>query len=255
MNRILIVLFALCVLIAPLFAPYDPLTTNPPDQLQPPSQQHLLGTDLLGRDVLSRALYGGRHTLGIATLATLIALVPGIVVGVASGLSNPWVDKGLQIVVSAVLAFPGLIVALVVLTLMGSGAGSLAIATGVMQIAPCIRIVRTAVLEVRTQTYMEAAASLGASRLRLILYHILPNIRSTLAAYSVIVFSFSVLNNAALSFLGLGADLSTPDWGTMLSEGRTAFRVAPWIGLAPGLGITATVLLFTWMARRLNSRE
>lgn len=209
---------------------------------------------MLGRDVLSRALYGGRHTLGIAALASLIALVPGVVIGLLSGFSRRWLDSGIQIGVSAVLAFPGLMVALVVLTLAGSGVFSLALATGVMQIASCIRVVRAAVLEVRSQTYMEAAVSLGASRLRLIMYYVLPNIRNSLAAYSVIVFSFSVLNNAALSFLGLGGSLSTPDWGMMLSDGRTAFRVAPWIGFAPGVGITATVLLFTWMARRLHPR-
>jgi peptide/nickel transport system permease protein len=254
MSRVLAVLFFAFVFVSPLFAPYDPLKTDPPVQLQPPSQAHPLGTDLLGRDVLSRTLYGGQRTLTIAALATLIALVPGILIGLFSGMSARWLDNTIQIGVSALLAFPALMVGLVVITLTGSGALPLALAAGIMQISPCIRVVRGAVLDVRSQTYMEAAASLGASRLRLTMRHVLPNIRPAVVSYALVVFSFSVLNNAALSFLGLGGDPSAADWGLMLADGRTAFRAAPWIGAAPGVGITVTILLLAWLARDVNRR-
>jgi ABC-type dipeptide/oligopeptide/nickel transport system permease subunit len=255
MLRIAIILFFAFLLAGPLIAPQDPMLTDPANQLQPPSQAHLLGTDLLGRDVLSRALYGGQRTLLIAGLATIIALVPGIVIGIISGLSSPLLDSGIQVFVSATLAFPALMLALVVLTLIGAGAFPLALASGVAQIALCARITRASVLEVRSQMYIQAAKSLGATPVRLIVYHVLPNIRLPLFAYAVVVFSFCVLNAAALSFLGLGGDLSVPDWGVMLADGRTAFRSAPWIGLAPGLGITITVLMLNSLAHDITRRK
>lgn len=253
MSRIAPVLFLIMVLVGPLIAPYDPMRTEPVNQLQPPSWSHLLGTDFLGRDVLSRALHGGQRTLLIAGIATVIALVPGVLIGLASGFGARWLDGGLQVIVSAVLAFPGLMFALVVVTVVGAGAVPLA--TGAMQIAPCARVVRAAVMEVRSQPYIQAADALGASRMRIVFYHVLSNIQPILFAYAIVIFSFSVLNNAALSFLGLGGDPGIPDWGTMLFDGRTAFRAAPWIGLAPGIGITMTVLLLNRLADDLNRRR
>lgn len=249
MFRILVLLFVAFVLLAPLAAPYDPMATEPFNQLQSPDAAHLLGTDLLGRDVLSRALYGGQRTLLIAVAATVVAFVPGVLLGVLSGLAPHWLDGGLQILISAALAFPGLLLALVILTLVGTGAVPLALATGMTQIAPVARVTRAAVMEVQSYLYLQAAESLGAGRMRLVMYHILPNTAPTLLAYVVVVFSYSVLNNAALSFLGLGGDPGIPDWGMMLAEARTAFRAAPWIGLMPGLGITLLVVLLNRLSR------
>lgn len=255
MSSRVVILYFLLVLGSPLIAPYDPLQTDTSHQLEPPTGTHLMGTDFLGRDVLSRALYGGQRTLFIALLASMIALIPGAAIGLISGLSSPWFDSGIQVIVSAVLAFPGLMLALVVLTLLGSGTLPLALATGIALIAPCARVVRSAVFEVRGQMYLEAAESLGAAPVRLAYYHILPNIQSPLFAYAVVIFSFSILNAAALSFLGLGGDPSVPDWGAMLFEGRTHFRSAPWIGLMPGLGITLSVLLLNRLARDLTRQK
>ena len=253
MIRIALLFYLVLVLAGPLIAPYDPMRTDPVNQLQPPSPSHPLGTDFLGRDVLSRALHGGQRTLLIAAVATAIALIPGVLIGLVSGLGARWLDDCVQVVVSAVLAFPGLMLALVVLTLVGGGA--LPLATGVMQIAPCARIVRAAVLEVRSQPYVQAANAVGATPLRVVYFYVLPNIQPVLVAYAIVIFSFSVLNNAALSFLGLGGAPGVPDWGTMLLDGRTAFRAAPWIGLAPGLGITATVFLLNQLVRYINQRR
>jgi peptide/nickel transport system permease protein len=135
------------------------------------------------------------------------------------------------------------------------GVEALPLATGVMQIAPCARVVRAAVLEVRSQPYVQAANAVGATPVRIVFFHVLPNIQAVLVAYAIVIFSFSILNNAALSFLGLGGDPGVPDWGTMLLDGRTAFRAAPWIGLAPGLGITATVFLLNQLARQFSQRR
>jgi ABC-type dipeptide/oligopeptide/nickel transport system permease subunit len=253
MIRVLTAVVVALILLSPLAAPYDPMLTEPINQLQPPDTAHLLGTDLLGRDVLSRAMFGGQRTLLIATAAAVVALVPGVLLGLTSGLGPEWLDGALQTLIGAALALPGLLLALVILTLLGTGALPLSLATGISQIAAIARVTRSAVMEVRSLLYVQAAASLGVSRTRLVLRHILPNIAPTLLAYAVIVFSFSVLNNAALSFLGLGGDPGIPDWGMMLADARTAFRSAPWIGLAPGLGITLLVMLLNRLARSFSS--
>ncbi|MEP7293213.1 MAG: ABC transporter permease [Chloroflexota bacterium] len=245
-----LLVFVVALLLAPLIAPADPLHTDAAHQFQPPGAAHLLGSDLLGRDVLSRALYGGQHTLLIAALATAIAVVPGVLLGLLGAFG--WASRLTAILINALLAFPGLLLALMILTLAGQGALPLALATGFTQIAPCARVTRAAVLGVRSLGYVEAARSLGAGRGRMIFAHILPNILTTLLAYSAVIFAYAILNSAALSFLGLGGEPAVPDWGVMLSEGRQAFRVAPWIAAVPGVMITLTIMLVNRAADRLS---
>jgi ABC-type dipeptide/oligopeptide/nickel transport system permease subunit len=236
----------LLVLLAPLVASYDPMQTSDA-QLQPPGGDHLLGTDLLGRDVLSRALFGGRRTLLIAFLATMLAVASGTLLGLLAGTVGGKLDATILSLLNAMLAFPSLVLALVVLTLLGAGIVSLAVATGMAQVASYARVTRSAVIAVRSMGYVEVAHALGATRPHIMSNHILPNIGRTLLAYAGVVFSYTILNAAALTFLGLGGEPGIPDWGVMLAEGRTAFRVAPWIGLVPGLLITVTV----WAVNRL----
>jgi ABC-type dipeptide/oligopeptide/nickel transport system permease subunit len=224
------------------------MRTNPAAQMQPPDAAHLLGTDMLGRDVLSRALYGGQHTLLIAALATAIAVLPGVLLGLAALAA----DRPASVLINALLAFPGLLLALVVMTLLGQGALPLALATGITQIAPCARVTRAAVLGARGQGYVEAARSLGAGWVRIVTYHLLPNVLTTLLAYAAVVFAYAVLNSAALSFLGLGGQPGIPDWGAMLYEGRQAFRGAPWVAAAPGLAVTLTVILVNRAAETIG---
>jgi peptide/nickel transport system permease protein len=243
---LVLVVIGLLVLFAPVFVSTDPMRTSSA-QLRPPSGDYVLGTDLLGRDVLSRALYGGRRTLLIAALATVLAVVPGTALGLVAGTLGGRLDALIDTLLNALLAFPGLVLALVVLTLLGVGILPLAAATGMAQVAAYARVTRSAVIAVRSTGYVEAAHALGATRLHIMSNHILPNIAMTLLAYTGVVFSYCILNGAALTFLGLGGEPGTPDWGVMLAEGRTAFRVAPWIGLVPGLAITATV----WAVNRL----
>lgn len=251
--RAILIGLVLFVLLTPTLAPYDPMQTAPVNQLAPPSSAHLLGTDLLGRDVLSGTLVGGQHTLLIAALATTIAVIPGLLIGLLAVFST--LDRLLSAFMNAILAFPGLLLALLVLTLVGQGAFALALATGVTQIAPCARVIRAAVISVRSSAYVEAARSLGASESRLIAAHILPNILPTALAYIGVVFAYAILNSAALSFLGLGGQPGIPDWGVMLYEGRQAFRTAPWIAFAPGIAITLTVMLVNRAADRFTSPQ
>jgi peptide/nickel transport system permease protein len=242
------------ITLAPVLMPLDPMKTNPSLQFQPPGDGYFLGTDSLGRDVWSRVLYGGQSTLFMAVLATVIAIVPGIALGLLARAGQCWLDLSISTLMSALLAVPSLIVALVVLTLLGRGILSLSIAIGLSQIASCAAVTRAAVQSVRSLTYIEAGYGLGATHRHVLLHYILPNIQPTLLAYATIIFGYSVLNGAALSFLGLGGELGTPDWGVMLAEGRAAFRIAPWIGIAPGLAITATIWAVNALADQIGKR-
>ncbi len=252
MPRTLVPVMILLVLVgvAPLLAPADPMRTDTARQLEAPSSEHLFGTDLLGRDVLSRALHGGKHTMVIAALATLVAVIPGVLLGLLGVVS--WADRLVNILVNAVLAFPGLLLALMIMTVLGQGALPLLLATGLTQIAPCARVTGAAVFGVYPLGYVEAARGLGATRLRVIFAHVLPNILPTVLAYAAVIFAYAILNSAALSFLGLGGEPGIPDWGVMLYEGRQAFRTAPWIAAVPGLAITATVMMVNRAADRLG---
>jgi len=246
---ILVVIFGIIVL-GPLFITTDPLTTNPEIQLQPPDGQHPLGTDLLGRDVLSRVVHGGRQSLIVATLATLWSAGAGLIVGGVTGLSRYDFDL---LVINATLAVPSLVIALVILTLLGRGTGPLVIALGFSQIAPFAFVTRSAVRLALAEGYVEAAYSLGASRFYVLTHHIFSRVLPTLVAYTGVVFSYTLLNGAALSFLGIGHEPGIPDWGTMLAEGRANFRTAPWIGLAPGVAITLIIWSVNEMADQLTS--
>lgn len=237
----LLIVWLLLVLLAPVFAPHDPMDTDTTRTLQPPGVDQWLGTDSLGRDVLSRVLYGGRRTIIIAALASAVAVLPGVLLGLLSAFR--WLDRPMSIFINAVLAFPGLLLALIIMTLLGQGVLPLALATGLAQVAPVARITRSAVLGVLGLGYVEAARGLGAGQVRVITAHVFPNVLPTILAYTGVVFAYAILNSAALSFLGLGGEPGVPDWGVLLYEGRQAFRLAPWIAVAPGIAITLTVIL------------
>jgi peptide/nickel transport system permease protein len=251
-GALLVTAVVVVVLVAPLLAPQDPMQMDTLAGLQPPSEAHLLGTDRFGRDMLSRLLYGAQRTLSIATLATGIAIVPGLLLGLAAGMGRASIDGAIMALINALLAFPGFLLALVVVTLVGAGTFSIALATGIALLAQYARVVRAAVYTVRGQEYVEAARALGAPSLRVMLGHILPNVMPTLLAYAGVMFSYSLLNSAALSFLGLGGDLGAPDWGAMLFEGRMTFQSAPWVSFAPGLALTLVVLAVNSAADRLS---
>lgn len=240
------------VVFGPLLINHDPLAADPANQLKPPALSHILGTDLLGRDVLSRYLHGGRHTLLSAFGATVFALGAGTCLGIAAGTGMGIAVSLLKAVLTGLLALPGVVIALVVLAALGRGVIPLSLAIGLSQTAPTAVVIQAAVLTIRAQLYVEAAYALGASNNYILFAHILPNILPTLAAYGSAVFGYALLNGAALTFLGVGAAPGTPDWGVMLAEGRAVFRSAPWISIAPGLTITVIVWAVNNLADSLN---
>lgn len=245
MKKLIIPFIVLGVVIggtvfAPSLAPYDPMQIHAVI-LDLPSSDHLLGTDSLGRDVFSRLLYGGRHTLAIALIASGIALVIGVGLGIIWGLAPKGLDDLLTVIMSAVLAIPSLLMALVILTLLGRGMGQIALAVGVSQIVLVVQVVRGATLGIRHAPYIESAYAIGATRARIIRHYILPNILPVVVSYGGVIVGYSLLNGTALTFLGLG-ELGVPDWGVILAEGRGVFDVAPRIAIYAGVLITSVVL-------------
>jgi ABC-type dipeptide/oligopeptide/nickel transport system permease subunit len=241
----------LALLIAPVFAPYDPFDTNPSQELQPPSFQHILGTDALGRDVFSRFLYGGQRTMAMAVGAAFIALSAGLIVGATAGLGHRGVDTAILMLTNALLPIPLLIFALALITLSGAGEVQVIVATGIGLVAPMAIFTRTTLKQLQIEPYITAALSLGSTKFWLWRYYYLPNMRPLLIAYGVVIFVYALLNNAALSFLGLGGEPAVPEWGRMLADGRYVFRTAPWVALASGLGIVLLAVLMNMVARRL----
>jgi peptide/nickel transport system permease protein len=245
-----VVLIALVALVfaAPALSGHDPRHAFSGQALQPPTSSHPLGTDTLGRDVLSRTLWGGRQTLGVALLAMGIAVFPGLIVGLVAGYYGGWPDRLLMAAMDVLLAFPNLLLALALIALTGTGSLQVALAVGTAGLPAYARMARTAVKEVRSALFIEAAYAIGAPPRHILRMHILPNIMGALLSFGGVSLSWAILNGAALSFLGFGGDPAMPDWGAMLNEGRTAFRLAPWIALPPGLAITLTIFTVNRLA-------
>ena len=249
LAAVLLIFIALMSLAAPIIAPHDPLTTSLENQLLGPSAEHFFGTDFLGRDVFSRAVYGGRQTLAMAAAATLIAASVGLLLGLIAAYGNRWLDLLASSLIDALLAAPGLLVALVILSIMGGGQTSVIIAVGIAGIAPFARTTRDAITAVRGEPFVESAVSLGASEARILLIHILPNARGVLMAFLGVTFSWALLNGAALTFLGFIGDPNTPDWGVMLAAGRQTFAVAPYEAMTAGVLLALTVGAVNQLAR------
>ena len=242
------VLWLILLLLAPIISPHNPRQTNPENTRQAPSASHIFGTDNIGRDVFSRTLHGGQRTILIALISTLIATIPAILLAILSNMGNQTIDTLIQVTLNAVLAFPSLLIALVILTLLGRGVLPIAIATGLAQFPFYLQVARGIFKQEQTKQYITAGKSLGASNLHLLIYHILPNTRPTLTAYASITFAYCIINSAGLSLLGLGGDPSIPDWGVMLATGRDSFRSAPWSAIAPSVAISITVILANKLA-------
>jgi len=228
--------------LASLLAPAGPLAVDTTRSLLPPGSNNPLGTDLFGRDVLTRLLWGGRWTLGMGLLGLAVTIGLGLPAGLAAGYFGGRVESVIMRLVDALLAFPGLLLAMAVVAVLGPGLGSVSIAVGLSAAPAYARVARSAALEVRAQPYVEAARALGGSEWRTIARHILPNTAAPLLAFAATQLGWVLLNGAALNFLGLGAPLGTPEWGATLNEGRGYLRDAPWVSTFPGLALTLTVL-------------
>jgi peptide/nickel transport system permease protein len=237
-----------------LFTGLDPLSTDTSTVLQPPGWGHVFGTDQAGRDVYSRIVYGARYSLGVGLGATAGALVVGVFVGTLTGLAPRVVDGVLMRVVEVLLAFPEFLLALFVLAVLGPGPANVAVAVGIAAVPAYIRVARAETLVVRRTDYVEAARGLGVQPWRVALRHVVPNILAPLSVIATIGIGTSIVAAAGLSFLGLGPQDPTPEWGLILADGRNQLGQAWWVAVFPGLFITATVIAATAVGRRLRRR-
>lgn len=236
-----LVLIAL-VLLAPVLAPLDPMAMDFEHILASPSRSHLFGTDDLGRDIFSRVLYGGRESLSVALLAVAVAGVGGVFFGLISGYYGGRIDGVIMRLVDIFLAFPAILLALSIVAALGPGLGTVLIALGFASIPAVIRFVRGTVLAAKNNEYVLAARVLGASDAYIMFTQILPNIFAPLIIYSTLGLASAILATAGLSYIGLGAQPPSPEWGAMLNAGRTYLRDAWWMSVFPGVLIFFAVL-------------
>lgn len=248
---LLIVLVA-CAVLAPVLAPYNPYESNMPQALQAPSAAHFMGTDELGRDILSRLLYGARISLLVGIEAVSLALVCGIIFGALAGFYGGKVDTAIMGIMDIMLSFPSLLLAIAFMTVLGRGVEKAVIAIGIVSIPQYARIVRGSVLSVKENVYVMAARAIGNSDRRLIFVHILPNVLAPIIVRATIGVSVAILEAAALGFLGLGVEPPTAEWGTMLGSGRQTIFNAPHIVTFPGIAITLTVMAFNLLGDGLR---
>ncbi len=238
---ILIVLPALSIL-APLIAPYDPIDQSPLDALHGPTTDHWFGTDQFGRDIFSRLLYGGRYSLPVGIISVGIAAVIGIPLGLIAGYYRGWAESWIMRVMDILLAFPGILLSLTAISILGPGLNNVMIAVGLSSIPSYARLVRSSTLQLRSLAYVEAARASGAADRRIIAFHILPNVLAPLIVLASLGVGTSLLAASGLSFLGLGAQPPSPEWGAMLSTGRNYIELAWWITTFPGILIVLAVL-------------
>jgi peptide/nickel transport system permease protein len=211
-------------------------------RLQTPSLQHWLGTDQFGRDVLCRTLAGGQVSMPIGALAVIIGMLPGTWLGLLAGYYGGWLDVAIGHLADIMLAFPGILMALLIVAWLGPGQGNALLAIGLAGIPRYIRMARGSAAQLRRAWYVRAARIIGCTNARILVRHILPNVFPTILALATLDLAWAILNLAALSFLGLGSQPPTAEWGAMINEGRGLLRQAPWIALAPGAMMTLTVL-------------
>jgi len=235
-------IIVLLSILAPALARFDPAAFDLAGRLAPPGGAHRLGTDRLGRDVLSRVLYGGRVALAVGAVAVLIGAGAGIPIGLAAGYKGGRLDASLMRVMDGLLAFPALLLAIMVIAALGPGHIQAMLAIGVVLIPAFARLARAQALVVRNQEYVLAAGAMGAHDLSIVRRHMLPNVAGPLLIQMTVTFSGAVLAEASLSYLGLGTQPPTPSWGGMLQEARDVLFVAPWMAIWPGLAIATAVL-------------
>jgi peptide/nickel transport system permease protein len=247
----LVVLLAVC---APLIALHPPAKQNLAHAFSPPTSIYLLGTDHLGRDILSRLLFGAQATLGAACIVLMVVLLIAMVVGTTAGYCGGWIDGFLMRLVDLVLAFPGLILAVAVAGLLGTGLFYVTLAMALVWWAGYARIIRGLVLAVRRQEYITAAQVLGLSAPRIVIVHILRNIAGPLLVLMSLDFGMIILSIAGLSFLGLGAQPPQPEWGAMLNDAQPFLQTDPQLVIYPAAAIFITVLGFNLLGDGLRDR-
>lgn len=257
-NRVavasLILMIALSVIayFAPQLAPYDPTKVAVTNKLKPPTSDHWLGTDQFGRDVYSRLLWGARLTVYYAFIGVGIAAGAGVVLGAIAGYARGWVDSVIMRAMDILLAFPGLLLALLVLTILGSGLFNAQVAVGVSLIPVYVRLVRGTMLTAREREHVMAARVTGCRPSRLLIRHVMPSVWSQVAILSTSALGWAIVIAATLNFLGLGVAPPTPEWGADLAAGRQRLSVAWWVSTGPGVAITFVILLISYLGDGLT---
>jgi peptide/nickel transport system permease protein len=248
----LLLLLVLVTALAPWIALHDPIATDPSNALLGPSGAHPLGTDELGRDLFARVIWGSRVSLPIAFVAVAVGLLVGGTIGLAAGYLGGLTDLLLMRVIDAILAFPALILAIAIVAVLGPGLRNAMIAIGIVQLPVYARLMRAQVLTLKGLDFIAAVRALGSSPARLIVYHFLPNLLNPLIVQISLSAAAAMLAEATLSFLGLGAQPPTPDWGFMLNTGARFLNNDPWLALGPGVAISLAVFAFNWLGDALR---
>ncbi len=243
-GLLVVLAFVVAAIFAPLLAPYGAGTTDFNALLAHPSGKHLLGTDALGRDVLSRILWGARASMQAGFFATMLALVIAVPIGMVAGYYRGWVDTVVARVTDVLLAFPFLILAVGLAAILGPSLLNATLALGIGAVPPLIRIARGETLALREEDYVPAAIANGAGDATIIFRHILPNMTNTLIVQATVTIPGAIVGEAVLSFLGLGVQLPTPSWGTMLQDAQSYLSQAPRLAVFPGLAIVLAALAF-----------
>lgn len=254
-GAFLLLVMVIMAIFAPVIAPYNPLKTNAFNLFDAPSRTHWLGTDEIGRDVLSRVIYGSRISIYVGLVAVSLGVTIGTTVGLISGYFGGKVDIVLQRIVDAVMGFPTLLLLITVAAVLGPGITKVMLALGVVLAPGTSRVVRGTVLSVKENQYVEAARALGATHSRIILIHILPNVFAAIIVLATVQLGGAIIAEASLSFLGLGTPPPTPSWGGMLAgQGRLQATTYPWIALSSGIALSLAVLGFNLFGDALRDR-
>lgn len=248
----MVLILIIVAILAPVIGPEGIDNQDLLLRLKPPSSHFLLGTDHLGRSVLTRLAYGARYSLQVGIGSVVVSALFGILIGVVAGFYGGWIDKVLMGLMDILLAPPSILLAIALVAALGPGIGNVILAIGLRGIPSYARLLRGQVIAVRNREFVEAAQALGASDGRIMLLHILPNTVAPIMILSSLELAGSILTVASLSFLGLGAQPPTPDWGGMIDQGRQFLRTAWWIGVFPGIAIMMTVLGFNLLGDGLQ---
>ena len=252
LGLLIVAAFALAAVLAPFILTTDPLEQDLDAQMLPPSRQHWLGTDDLGRDLLTRIVYGGRTSLTVGIVSVVLALSVGTALGLIAGFYGRWADSVTMRVMDIMLAFPATLLAIFIVGVRGPGLNNAMLAIGVINIPIFARLVRGSVLRVRGEEFVDAARALGAAAARILGRHILPNTLAPIIVQATLGIGAAILEAAGLSFLGLGAQAPTAEWGAMLTNTREFLRDAPWAATFPGIAILLTVVGFNLLGDGLR---
>lgn len=241
-GLLLVLILGVLALAAPWLAPFDPVAMHSADRFAPPSATYLMGTDEFGRDIWSRVLYGGRVAFAVGGISVVLAAVIGVTMGAVAGYESGWFDALSMRFFDALLAFPAILLAIVILAVLGPGARNAILAVAIVNVPVFARLARANVLAEKHKDYVDAARAIGAPHRRILFNTILPNSLATIIVQITVSFAGAVLLESSLSFLGLGVPLPAPSWGSMLSIGRGYMSHAPWYSIFPGLAIMLLVL-------------